>query len=101
MRVEAITLREVRMELRAPFETSFGVTRVRRIPLVEVRDDGVSGWGEITAPEGPFYNYETIDTAWHVVRDFIAPLLLGRKLGSACEVPALLTAIRGHQMAKA
>jgi O-succinylbenzoate synthase len=101
MRIEAITLRELRMELRAPFETSFGITRERRIPLVEVRADGVSGWGEITAPEGPFYNYETIDTAWHIVRDFIAPLLLGRKLGSACEVPALLAAIRGHQMAKA
>lgn len=101
MRVEAITLRELRMKLCAAFETSFGVTHERRIPLVEIHADGLSGWAEITAPEGPFYNSETIGTAWHIVRDFIAPLLLGRELGSACEVPAVLAPIRCHQMAKA
>lgn len=101
MKLEALTLREVRMRLRAPFETSFGVTQERRIVLVEAVADGLSGWGEITAGEGPFYSYETTETAWHVVRDFIVPLLLGKTLASAAEVPAALAPIRGHNMAKA
>jgi len=101
MKVELITLRELPLRLKAPFETSFGVTQERRIVLVEVLADGVSGWGEITAGEGPFFSAETVETAWHVVQDFIVPLVLGRQLSSASEVAALLAPIRGHQMAKA
>src|SRR6266699_3950819 len=101
MKIESITLREIRMRLKAPFETSFGVTQDRRILLVEVIADGVSGWGEVTTIETPSYNSETTDTAWHIVSDFIAPLLSGRTLGSAADVPQLLGGIRGHHMAKA
>jgi O-succinylbenzoate synthase len=56
MKIESITLREVQMRLKAPFETSFGVSHHRRIILVEVVADGVSGWGEVTASETPGYN---------------------------------------------
>jgi o-succinylbenzoate synthase len=49
MKIESITLREIQMPLKAPFETSFGVSHHRRIILVEVVADGVSGWGEVTA----------------------------------------------------
>lgn len=101
MTIEKIVLREVRMRLRAPFETSFGVLRDRRILLVEVVVDGVSGWGEVTTVESPSYNSETTETAWHVISEFIAPKLIGKNLARASEAPALLAAIRGHQMAKA
>src|SRR6266567_2975206 len=101
MKIESITLREIRMRLKAPFETSFGVTQDRRIVLVEVIADGVSGWGEVTTIEAPSYNSETTDTAWHIISDFIAPLLVGKDLPNGTDVPQLLAAIRGHQMAKA
>jgi o-succinylbenzoate synthase len=101
MKIERITLREIRMRLRAPFETSFGVTQQRRILLVEAIAEGVSGWGEITAMESPSYNAETADTAWHIVSDFIAPVLIGQDLKSASDLPSLLGPIRGHAMAKA
>ena len=101
MRVEAITLRKLRMRLRAPFETSFGTTWERTVLLVEVLADGVSGWAEVTAPEGPFFNSETAGTAWHVTRDFLVPLLLGRSINSVADVPAMFSAIRGHEMARA
>lgn len=100
MKIESITLREVQMRLKAPFETSFGVFHHRRIILVEVVADGVSGWGEVTASETPGYNSETTDTAWHVISDFVAPLLIGKTIDGASECPALLGAIRGHEMAK-
>jgi O-succinylbenzoate synthase len=100
MKIESITLREVQMRLKAPFETSFGVSHHRRIILVEVVADGVSGWGEVTASETPGYNSETTDTAWHVISDFVAPALIGKTISAASECPAHLAAIRGHEMAK-
>jgi len=101
MKIESITLRELQMRLRSPFETSFGVTQTRRILLVEAVADGVSGWGEVTTSEAPFYNSETTDTAWHVLSEFAIPLLIGKDISAAVEVPGLLARIRGHQMAKA
>src|SRR5258707_5613220 len=101
MTIEQIVLREIGMRLKAPFETSFGVTQDRRILLVEVVADGVSGWGEVTAAETPGFNAETTDTAWHVISDFIAPSLIGRTIGAANEIPAVIGGIRGHEMAKA
>jgi O-succinylbenzoate synthase len=101
MKIESITLREISMRLKWPFETSFGVTQNRRILLVEVHADGASGWGEVTTDEGPFYNSETTDTAWYIVANFIAPLLVGKRLVCASEFPVLVAGIRGHEMAKA
>jgi o-succinylbenzoate synthase len=101
MRIESIVLRELRMRLKAPFQTSSEVTWDRRILLVEAGVDGLHGWGEITAAEDPFYNAETTDTAWHIVRDFIVPLVVGQSVDSAAEIASLLDPIRGHEMAKA
>lgn len=101
MRIDSVTIREIRLRLRAPFETSFGSISDRMIVLVEVHAGGRAGWGEVTAGEGPFYNSETKDTAWIVLRDFIVPLVLGKSLESPAEVPALLSVIRGHEMSKA
>jgi O-succinylbenzoate synthase len=100
MKIESIVLREVHMQLKAPFETSFGTVQDRRILLVEVVADGVSGWGEVTATESPFYNSETTGTAWHIISDFIAPFVIGKRLASASDFPALVGHIRGHEMAK-
>lgn len=100
MKIECITLREIQMCMKAPFETSFGVSHNRRILLVEAVCDGVSGWGEVTAGEKPGYNSETTDTAWHVISDFMAPAIVGKTIATASECPALLSAIRGHEMAK-
>lgn len=100
MKIQKITLREIRMALVTPFETSFGRTTDRRILLVEAESDGVSGWGECVAGEGPFYAPETVETAWHILRDFIWPLLKSREFASAAEVWPVLEPIRGHNMAK-
>jgi o-succinylbenzoate synthase len=100
MKIESIALREIRMKLKSPFETSFGTVQDRRILLVEVVVDGISGWGEVTAGETPAYNAETTDTAWHVISDFIAPSLIGQSVSETSELPRLMAQIRGHEMAK-
>jgi O-succinylbenzoate synthase len=100
MRVQKVTLREIRMPLAMRFETSFGETTERRIMLVEAHADGVSGWGECVAAETPYYSPETIETAWHITRDFLWPEIRGKEFGAAREIWGLLAHTRGHNMAK-
>ncbi len=101
MRLQQIVMREIRMPLVTPFETSFGSVSERQIVLVEAVADGVSGWGEVVAGETPFYAPETTQTAWHILRDFIWPILKDTEFQSSSEVWGLLARIRGHNMAKA
>ena len=101
MKVEAITLREIRMPLVHFFETSFGRTTERRILLVTAHCEGVDGWGECTAGEHPFYNEESVETAWYVLSKYLAPMVLGRTLESARDCVSLMAQVREHRMAKA
>jgi o-succinylbenzoate synthase len=101
MRMQGITLREISMKLVAPFETSMDRMEVRRILLLEANVDGVTGWGECVAAEAPFYSPEYVDTAWPVLRDFLWPMVKGKRFDSACEIWGFLKQVRGHNMAKA
>ena len=101
MRIDAIVLREIQMPLVRPFETSFGVTRNRRIVLAEVQSEGLSGWGECTAGEHPFFSGESTDSAWQVLVGELAPLLAGESPEHGGECPRILGAVRGNPMAKA
>ena len=101
MRIEAITLREIRMPLVHFFETSFGRTSGRRILLVTLHGEGMNAWGECVAGENPFYSSEWVDAAWVTIAKFLAPLVLGHDFSSARECPPLLAHVRGHRMAKA
>jgi len=101
MRLHSLTLREIHLNLLAPFETSMGRTAARRIILAEANVDGAIGWGECTAGEDPFYSPEDTDTCWHVLEKYLWPILKGREFASASDVWGLLEHIRGHNMAKA
>jgi O-succinylbenzoate synthase len=100
MKLDRITLRQIRMPLVHFFETSFGRTTQRDIVLVEAQGEGISGWGEVTAGENPFYNEEWTASAWMILRDYVAPRVLGRPLAGAREVGPLSEHIRGHLMAR-
>ncbi len=82
------------------FETSFSRTYERSIIIVEAVGEGLSGWGEITAGEHPFYNEEWTAAAWLLAQNYVAPRIVGRDLRSAGEVNALTKHIRGHNMAR-
>jgi len=63
--------------------------------------DGAEGWGECTAGEGPFYSEEWAETAWPTLKEFLAPMVVGKELNDAAAVFALMKSVRGHRMAKA
>lgn len=101
MRIDQIELREIDLRLKFRFETSFGVEQERRILLVTVRGEGGEGVAECVAGEYPGYSYETRDTAWGVLTDFIAPALLGRDFATPAQLLHALDFVRGHNMAVA
>ncbi len=98
--IERIVLRHIRMPLVHFFETSFGRTYERDIILVEVTSDGISGWGEVTAGENPFYNEEWTGSVWPLLIDYVAPRVLHLRFEHASEVGARTSHIRGHNMAR-
>ena len=101
LELERIELREIELPLKWPFETSFGRTTRRRIMIVRVFDrSGAHGYGECTAAEDPFYNHETIDTAWIIVTNYVAPILAAAHIERADHVNDALARIRGNRMAK-
>jgi len=100
MKIERVVLRQLRMPLVHFFETSFSRTYERNIIVVEVVSEGLSGWGEITAGEHPFYNEEWTAGAWLIAQDYVAPRIAGKELTGAGDVDALTSHIRGHNMAR-
>src|SRR5271155_3636770 len=101
MKIDAIILREIRMPLVQPFQTSFGTTTERRIMLVEIKAEGLTGWGECVAGEHPYFSDETVDTAWQVILQELAPSLASAEPEHAGKIPGLFKRVRGHRMAKA
>ena len=100
LQLEKIELREIELPLKAPFETSFGITTARRVVVVRIFDKGgATGYGECTAMARPLYNHETVDTAWMMISNFVAPMLVSACVSSASEVTGALTAIQGNRMA--
>src|SRR5437899_5424908 len=99
--IEKLEMRTVRLPLNEPFETSFGAIDSRLIFLVRVEAGGLSGWGEVVAAEEPRYSYETVGTAWHVIRDYLAPAILTKPLTGLLGLSTRFDSVRGHNMAKA
>jgi len=101
MIIETVTLHHLRMPLRAPFETSFGRIDTRDCLLIEIQSEGLIGYGECVADRDPGYSYETAQTAWHILGDFIIPGLMGADVADPADLQRRMTGVRGHQMAKA
>ena len=101
MLIEKIEIRHIKMELITPFETSMGVELDEEHIIVSVFSEGIIGWGECVAESVPYYSYETVSTAWHILKDFLIPELLGKNINTIDEAINLFARVRGHRMAKA
>lgn len=99
--VKSINLYPIAMTLVEKLRTSFGEEPFKACILVRLEtDEGFVGWGESSAETRPGYSYETVGTSLHILSEFLVPALLGKRLSSATEVPALLAGTRGHPLAK-
>lgn len=111
MHIERIELWLVRMQLKAPFQTSFGTEVDRECIIVSAHGDGLTGWGECVASRGftgegasplnwHLYSYETTVTAWHILRDFLIPQVIHQPL-SVGRMVDVGRQLRGHPLARA
>jgi O-succinylbenzoate synthase len=101
MKIERIELRLLRLPLVHFFETSFSRSYDRTFIVVMVEGEGERGYGECVADGDPYYAYETNDTAWHIISEFLAPRVLHTEFGHPRDVYPAMKAVRGHNMAKA
>jgi O-succinylbenzoate synthase len=101
MRIERIELAIVRLPLVRPFQTSGSRKAHLDHILVRVDASGVIGWGESASPSDPFYCPETTETCWHILKDFLAPAVLGRDWSTIDELVGFYRQVRGNNFAKA
>jgi len=99
--IDRLEVRLLRLPLVRFFETSFGRSYDRTFVLVRLRGGGVDGWGEAVADADPYYSSETTETVWHILTEFLAPLVVGRTFAEPADVWPALARVRGHNMAKA
>ncbi|KPK08055.1 MAG: o-succinylbenzoate synthase [Anaerolineae bacterium SG8_19] len=101
MVLERVDLYHISQQLVSPFVTSFGEQVERQCLLLALHGDGLTGWGECVANSTPGYSYETAETAWHILSDFLIPSILGKELNEPDEMIGWLASVRGHPLAKA
>ncbi len=85
-----------------PFVTGFGSITTKPTVLVKINtDQGLVAWGESAALPFPNYKSETVDTCMLVIKQYISPLILNRKISDATEINNILKVIKGNNLAKA
>ena len=103
MRIESLELFCIKMPMVGEFTTSFGTTQEREILLVKASVGGASGWGESGADGVPMYSYATARTGWHIIEDFVAPVVLEEEWpeeGFAVAYAEKFSSWRWHPMAR-
>lgn len=101
MKIERATLREFPLSLKEYFEISSGGMQEKRILLLTLEGEGLVGWSECVAERQPAYSYETTDTAWHILTDYLLPGIVGKTFDDPDRVLDSVSWVRGHGMAKA
>ncbi|NTW03865.1 MAG: o-succinylbenzoate synthase [Oscillochloris sp.] len=100
MRLEKIELRRIVLPFLTPFETSGWREEANYSVLVRLFADGAEGWGEAPVSTGPWYNEETYATAWVMLRDILAPMVLAADLHGPEDVDALFARVRGNRITR-
>ena len=101
MRIDRVELHHISMKLQSTFITSFGKEFDRECVLLRVGSEGLEGWGECVASREPGFSYETVKTAWHVLRDFFIPAILNTSISHPHDLKQFLQAYKGHPLARA
>lgn len=101
MLIEEIELFHVAMPLKEPWRTAFSEETAIDTVLVRLRADGADGWGETAPYRLPQFSPEWASGAFALLRDAMAPALVGKRIGSADDLQHVLAPLKGNQFAKA
>ncbi len=101
MIIDSIRIHRVRMPLLCPFRTAYGDGHAIESVLVEMTSGDLAGWGEATPWESPLYSAEWAAGVYILVRDWLAPRIVGHEIKSSGELQQNLAAFKGNTFAKA
>jgi O-succinylbenzoate synthase len=87
----------LKLPLKIPFETSFGVQNERDVLLFRYSGD-VEAWGESVTDSYPGYSYEDNGTALYIFRNYLLEIL--RETEDPYNFIEASKKIKGHNMAK-
>lgn len=100
--VERADVHLVELPLRFRFETAYGASTARLVPILELHAEGVVGLGEgVMESRLPLYHDETVPTAMPLVEHMLTEHVVGRALASPAAFTDAVAPLRGHRMAKA
>lgn len=100
MHIERIDLYRVAMPLLSPWRTAYGEDAVIESVLVRLTGAGRVGWGEASPLRAPTYSPEWAGGVFAVMRDWLAPRLVGREVASGQQLQQLLAVFKGNHFAK-
>ncbi|MER1998186.1 MAG: o-succinylbenzoate synthase [Lysinibacillus sp.] len=102
MKVTEVTVRTLKMRMKFPFETSFGVLQDKEFLVLEAKTaDGLIGYGEGVAFTAPWYTEETVTSMEHVLTQFLIPAILNKEIAHPDDLQIIFNSIRRNAMAKA
>ena len=101
MRIDSVELYHVSMPLIYPFRTAFSDETAIDSVLVRMVSADAYGWGETAPWRAPLYSGEWASGAFICIRDWLAPLLVGRDISSGEALQGALSPVNGNYFAKA
>ncbi len=76
MKITKAVVRQMAIDMKVPFRTSFGLTTTKSFSTIALYDDeGNVGYGDCSAFYQPWYNEETTKGALFVIKEFLIPAL--------------------------
>jgi O-succinylbenzoate synthase len=101
MRIDAIEVYHVAMPLISPWRTAYGEDAAIEGVMVRMQSGEHVGWGESCPFAAPCYSPEFAGGAFALVRDWLAPALIGQEIDSGEELQRRLAHFKGNPFAKA
>ena len=86
MRIEQIALYHIKLPLLYPWRTAYGEDADVHTILVRMRSGSCEAWGESCPLYAPTYSPEATGAAFYLLREFLAPMIVGRSFDSATEL---------------
>lgn len=90
---------KLKIPMKSPFTTSFGTVSHKVVYVFEMKSNGIVAYSECITSEEPYYGPEDNITAFHMIRDFLLPMI--RDLPSPQEFLNRARSVKGNNMAKA
>ena len=98
--IDSIELYHVAMPLIYPWRTAYGSDDVIESVLIRMCSGDDYGWGETTPLSNPAYSPEYTAGVYNVIRNILAPRLIGQEITSGEDLHRRFSWIKGNYFAK-